>query len=122
MSCDAARPVSAGNHRNSPTLISIAIGHSQFRHAGGGGGALGTGRPPGGGVLACFDTVRTSLKTLRSRSLRILGGGRDQRHGGHRHFSGTTALPHGRTSGARAGPVGQAASVTLTVAIIPASS
>ena len=32
----------------------MATTHSQCRHAGGGGGAVGVGRSPGGGVAACL--------------------------------------------------------------------
>jgi hypothetical protein len=35
-------------------MAMIMIGHSQFRHAGGGGGADGFGLSPGGGGFACL--------------------------------------------------------------------
>src|SRR5215467_13745085 len=41
-----------GSKKNSPRIAKIKIGHSQFRHAGGGGGADGLGVSPGGGGLA----------------------------------------------------------------------
>src|SRR5262245_26712995 len=41
-----------GSKKNSPVIAKIKIGHSQFRHAGGGGGADGLGLSPGGGGLA----------------------------------------------------------------------
>ena len=63
----------------------IATGHSQWRHAGGGGGAVGVGRSPGGGVAACLVIelldcgpvpagrwVGARLIGLESRSLRVV--------------------------------------------------
>src|SRR5215831_19150182 len=41
-----------GSRKKSPVIAKIKIGHSQFRHAGGGGGADGLGLSPGGGGLA----------------------------------------------------------------------
>src|SRR5260370_33361136 len=64
----------------SSTTAMSAIGHSPFRHPGGGGGAVGTGLSPGGGGFGCLlrshsprsegaDSLpaRLSLRSVRSR-------------------------------------------------------
>src|SRR5215472_402574 len=43
-----------GSRMYSPSVAISAIGQSQCRQAGGGGGAVGVGLSPGGGALGCL--------------------------------------------------------------------
>ena len=51
-----------GSKKNSPRIAKIKTGHSQFRHAGGGGGADGLGVSP-----AAADSLAYSWRPAPSR-------------------------------------------------------